>query len=255
MKRFISTNRDLFNMGIHHNIAEKLGYRLKRKKRSHDFLDLHLSQLFSSLKTDCVIDVGANVGQYGMFLRKLGYKGMILSFEPLKETFDLLQQNSQNDKMWNVYNYGLSNEVASKEINILGRNGGTSFSSLNNPKFENMSYFNINDVSKKEVISLKTLDSQWVSLNLQDFHSIHLKMDTQGHDLNVFMGISDQNLLNIKSLQSEVSFKPIYEGMPPYYDSLKTFSERGYCPSGFFPVSRNKKELWLFESDVIMVKN
>ena len=38
--------------------------------------------LFSYHAIDLVLDVGGNVGEYGRFLRNVGYEGRILSFEP-----------------------------------------------------------------------------------------------------------------------------------------------------------------------------
>ena len=36
-----------------------------------------------------VIDVGANVGQFGLDIRRHGFKGQIVSYEPVNETFGL----------------------------------------------------------------------------------------------------------------------------------------------------------------------
>jgi len=43
----------------------------------------HLQALFARLKIDCVIDVGAHLGQFGRLVRRLGYEGTIISFEPV----------------------------------------------------------------------------------------------------------------------------------------------------------------------------
>jgi SAM-dependent methyltransferase len=43
-----------------------------------------------SRNVDLVLDVGANVGQFGTDLRRYGYKGEILSFEPLPAMFVIL---------------------------------------------------------------------------------------------------------------------------------------------------------------------
>ena len=41
-----------------------------------------LSRFLSDFQVDCVLDVGANTGQYGVRLRQIGYRGLIVSFEP-----------------------------------------------------------------------------------------------------------------------------------------------------------------------------
>ena len=86
------------------NALNKFGFDLVRTKNSHDNLTKHLSNVLLSRSIDCVFDVGANAGQYGLFLRALGYKGYIISFEPVSAVFKLLKKNSENDDKWLCYN-------------------------------------------------------------------------------------------------------------------------------------------------------
>ena len=78
-------------------------------------------------------------------------------------------------------------------------------------------------------------------------------MDTQGYDLEVFKGASN-SLSRIVALQSELSVKAIYDGMPGYLDTLAVYSDNGYLPSGLYPVSRNKDGLSLLEVDAVLIK-
>src|SRR5258708_39170792 len=47
-------------------------------------------------------DVGANVGQYGMFMRKNGYRGRLVSFEPLSGALPLPRRRAAADPGWPV---------------------------------------------------------------------------------------------------------------------------------------------------------
>ena len=67
------------------SILNPIGYDIVKYRTTnpaHIVLD-HLN--INNINT--VLDVGANAGQYSHELRKAGYKGRIISFEPLSEAF------------------------------------------------------------------------------------------------------------------------------------------------------------------------
>ncbi len=67
------------------------------------------------------------------------------------------------------------------------------------------------------------------------FERPYLKMDTQGFDLEVVRGATE-TLRVVPVLQTEVSVRPLYAGMPDYITSIRTLEERGFELSGLFPV-------------------
>lgn len=56
--------------------------------------------LLFQLGINCVIDVGANRGQFADEIRGIGYKGKIISFEPVQREFSFLKERFKNDKSW-----------------------------------------------------------------------------------------------------------------------------------------------------------
>ena len=74
------------------NALNKCGFDLIRTRNSHDDLTEHLANVLLSRNIDCIFDVVANSGQHGLFLRKLDYKGYIISFEPVSSVFKLLKK-------------------------------------------------------------------------------------------------------------------------------------------------------------------
>jgi hypothetical protein len=58
----------------------------------------HLRKLFSKCNIDCVFDVGANYGQYARMLRDaVGFKGLIISFEPIAAAAAALRREFRNE--------------------------------------------------------------------------------------------------------------------------------------------------------------
>lgn len=63
--------------------------------------------LLNRNNVEVVLDVGANLGQYAMDLRRFGYTGRIMSFEPVKACFDRLLATSANDYDWTAHRIAL----------------------------------------------------------------------------------------------------------------------------------------------------
>ena len=66
-----------------------------------------LNLIFSTLGVNCVIDVGAHVGEFYQLLRHLGYVGRVVSFEPVPESFAKLKRVAATDPHWRGYNVAL----------------------------------------------------------------------------------------------------------------------------------------------------
>ena len=73
-------------------ILNEMGFQIRRGPGFLDFL--------RSRKIDTVLDVGANVGQFGRRLRALGYNGDIVSFEPITLVFRELAATAARDRRW-----------------------------------------------------------------------------------------------------------------------------------------------------------
>ena len=68
---------------------------------------------------DCVLDVGANVGQFAHNLRRVGYQGHICSFEPIEEAYAVMADSFRNDARWTGYNYALGSENTQRTFHII----------------------------------------------------------------------------------------------------------------------------------------
>jgi FkbM family methyltransferase len=72
----------------------------------------------SAYKISCILDVGAHRGEYGLWLRRNGYRGDIMSFEPGQANFRHLARVAAGDPRWHCVNYALGAENNVAPINV-----------------------------------------------------------------------------------------------------------------------------------------
>ena len=69
-------------------------------------LEVQRHNLMQRKAVDLVIDVGANVGQFGCAIRRK-YAGELISFEPSSGPFEKLREAAASDPLWHVQNMAL----------------------------------------------------------------------------------------------------------------------------------------------------
>lgn len=189
-------------------------------RRIERLLELHLlRRLINLLDINCVLDVGANNGGFAKELRQIGYRGRIVSFEPIAEEFDALSRSFAGDAGWRGFPVALGSQEAMTTFHVQhGASGMSSFLDVLRPR---------PGLSSRSVQVLR-LESLFPSL-VADMASprILLKMDTQGYDLEVFRG-AGECIAAIAGLQSELSAQPLYHGMPHYLESLRVYEAAGF---------------------------
>ena len=176
----------------YYNLNNSFNFRLKH------FLDLK--------DIDCVLDVGANSGQFSKNLRRIGYKRQIISFEPILSAFNELKKNSKKDKKWDVFNFALGDDEKESEINI---SQNSLSSSILNIKKEHLISEPKSKYIRREKILIKKLDG--LNEIFKNYNNIYLKIDTQGYEENILNGAKSL-IKSIKGLQLEMSVYPLYEG-------------------------------------------
>ena len=88
------------------------------------------ARFISMLRThnvNLIFDVGANAGQFGVLLREIGFDGKIVSFEPLSDARESLQNISRNDPLWQIaLQTAIGEENGEIEIQIAGNSQSSS---------------------------------------------------------------------------------------------------------------------------------
>jgi FkbM family methyltransferase len=208
-------------------LARKFGYTIAPLWRAPEvLLAERLRRIFAERRIGYVIDVGANVGQYRRFLRdRVGFTGPVLSAEPVSIYAEKCRQ--AGDDNTTVLQCALGPETGSAEINVTE---GTTLNSMLAPK----DWFAGNTTVRRETVEVRRLDD--IVPPGFDLTRTFLKLDTQGFDLQAARG-GPNALSKIPALQTEISIRPLYEGMPTMDQSLAFFRERGFEVADFFLVN------------------
>lgn len=208
----------------------------------------HLKKFFREFKIDCVFDVGANVGQYADMIReRCEFEGPIISFEPIPKHARTLSERAKSHDNWIVEQTVLSSEDGPVKFHVTV---GDQLSSLNAPDAD--------DLYPVDAAVAQTLELQATTLKdhfdkyqrTVGFKRAFLKLDTQGSDLRVAIGAGDR-LQQFVGLQSELSFKPLYENIPSAEDALAYYRSKGFELSAFVPNNLGHFPV-LVESDCIL---
>jgi FkbM family methyltransferase len=233
-------------------VSRSLGYDIVplREMKERDFA-LHLGELLAHLEIDCVLDVGANVGQYHDFLRdRVLFEGTIVSFEPVSRHVTQLSDKAKHDPRWHIEPYALGAQEGSLDINVMVSDQFSSFLEPDNSRIDD--YDDLNVPCRTEAVAVKTVDGLLPGLQARlGFKRPYLKLDTQGFDIEVLEG-ARQSLPGILALQSEASVIGIYKGMPSYMDTIRYLGGKGFDITGLYPISRDRS-LRLIEFDCVMI--
>jgi len=211
----------------------------------------HLVDILDELRINCLLDVGGHYGEFGKLLRELGFDGHILSFEPVSESFKLLQDSAKGDAKWRTFPFALASEDGQSIIHLYK---ASDFNSLLSPSGVQDRFEHCTEEVGTETINLRRLDSVFDEVT-KDIPGarIFLKMDTQGFDVQVVTGAAGV-LDKILAMQSELPGICLYAHQPSLLEALSFYWEQGFRPTGFFPVNHANDGVTVLEWDAVLVR-
>ena len=211
---------------------------------------LYFGQLIEAYGIDTIIDVGANAGQFARSLRRdVGYRGKIISIEPLPHAYAKLTERFGDDQDWSAFNLALGDAEGRLPINIAGNSGSSSFLPM---------------LWRHEVAAPRSRYLGQVEVRIARLDGIPdlcaaaqrnamLKIDTQGYELSVLRGAGD--ILDYFFLvYLEVSFVPLYENGPLIEDVIGFLRQRRFDPiliKGGFADARASHQL---QADILFAR-
>ena len=204
-------------------IKELLERLLNQKIRKYSY-KYRLQNLIKDYEVSAIIDVGANTGQFVLWSQSTfcGNVKSVYSFEPLLLAYNELRRNSLKSVFsfeWKVFNLALSNKNSISWINV---SSGDGTSSSLHDLLENSRVSN----SGREQVELKTFDSLQLDLSLHQ--SLLVKIDVQGHEMSVLLGMKDFLDSRRPLVLLEVSNVSSYQENHSLLDYLKFFESIRY---------------------------
>jgi len=206
------------------------GYDVVRYEPQSNYLALR-KFLLDKYQIDVVLDVGANVGGFGRQIRDLGFTNRIVSFEPVRHVFQVLDQQASKDGNWAAMNYGLGDFDGSATINI-SENNAESSSILEMRECTVRAAPSARYV-RQEDIQVKRLDTVFDSVCAQ-CGSVYLKIDTQGFEKQVLEG-GLKSLQRVSTVQLELSLESLYENDTSFLDMCLYIQQKGFRAVSFEP--------------------
>lgn len=190
-----------------------------------------LASMLDAHGVDLVFDVGANTGQFAIELRDAGYKGKLVSFEPLSSAHSLLQQASRWDAGWIVApRCAVGAHEGEVAINIAGNSVSSSVLGMLEQHTAAAPSSAYVGSERAPLCRLDSVAGQF----LRDAGASFLKIDTQGYESQVLDGARDL-IGRVKGLHLELSFVPLYEGQVLYPELVTRLEKEGFCLWAVWP--------------------
>lgn len=192
-----------------------------------------------------MLDVGANTGGFARFMRgDVGYRGKMVSFEPLSDAFVQLQQAAVGDSDWQLANIALGDRDEEAQINVAGNSESSSLLDMlpaHSEAAPSASY------RGRETITVRRLDSVFRDY-CTDTDSVYLKIDTQGFESRVLAG-AKESLRQVSILQLELSVVPLYNGEKVATEMIAFLQTQGFVLCHLDPVFKDKRTEALLQVD------
>ena len=205
---------------------------LVRKYNTGSSEGLRRNALFKKYGINLVFDIGANNGQYAKDILDTGYRGEIVSFEPMKAVHEKLFRASKKIENWHVpESMALGQSEGELEINVTQNLVSSTFLSIaeahisGEPKSK---------IVRKERVKVRTLNQIALSYLSSD-SKIFIKMDVQGFEEDVIKG--GENIFNkALGVEMEVSLVPLYnEKIWLLSEVLAYMTEKGFTLKSISP--------------------
>lgn len=230
-------------------LARKAGYDIRRyapvsseTARFHALLAYH--------RIDIVFDIGANTGQYARSLRDGGYRGRIVSFEPLTAPHRGLTAAAIGDPDWIVAPpVAVGDTDGYIDINVAANSVSSSILAMldtHRACAPESAYVST------ERVPIARLD-RLALVYLRPGSRAFIKVDTQGYESHVVRGAVGI-FPYVIGMQIELSLVPLYDGQPLLMEMVRNLDEQGYAMHALVPGLTEPDSARMIQADGIFFR-
>jgi FkbM family methyltransferase len=225
------------------------GWELQRLEHANIEWQI-LRNILRHTGTETVLDVGANIGQYGDLLFDTGFDGTLISFEALPDAHRQLSDHSKKHRRWLVAPCAaLGSERGKIEMNVSANSVSSSVLPMRQTHLQAAPQ---SLYVGKQTVDIERLDELAPRL-LQSEVALMIKVDTQGYELEVVKGATAL-LPRTVAFQLELSLVPLYEGAPTFLDMTAFMESIGFDLFGIVPGFRDQLSGRLLQVDGFFVR-
>jgi FkbM family methyltransferase len=211
-----------------------------------------LKSVLNATGATIILDVGANLGQFGDVVFRGGFRGTLVSFEAIPAVHGKLVQHAKRKAgSWVVAPCAaLGSKRGQVEINIAGNSVSSSLLPMTR------THQDAEPKSKylhKQLIDMMTLDELAPTV-VPATGAILLKVDTQGYEMEVLKGATSI-LRRTVALQLELSLTPLYDGAPTLLEMVSFMKDQGYELFSIIPGFRDRQSGRLLQVDGYFVRD
>lgn len=236
----------------------KIKYEMMLRKLGGKFgLDLKMTDeerfmlLVKHHNIDLIFDIGANTGQYAEMLFSLGYKGKIVSFEPLSDAYKAMKSKAQKNPNWIAAEQCAIGEFDGEiEINVSENSVSSSLMKVMDEHVKAEPSSRIAKQEKVKIYKLDTIAKQFMG----SAKNLLIKIDTQGYEDNVIEG-AKETIKQCKGMQVELSLTKLYEGQKLFDEMVKKITSLGFSLQQIEPSFTDKNSGKMLQVDGIFFRD
>ena len=217
----------------------------KRPHEVEDFVHIKAFCYGATPRQICLVDVGANIGEFADDFLTYFRGARCIAFEPDPRNAAVLREKFANIANFTIFGYALSDTDGTAEFSLSENTKYSSLESYNNIELQFR-----NDVEIKKINApLARFDK--IDLELEDTFNI-LKIDVQGHELETVKGFG-QSLSKFGVCLIETAFAEEYvDKTPSFAEIVGVMKQNNLFPIVFQRFGRAHNS-YGYERDVLFV--